>query len=262
VYVKRLTGAPDGYAEWEAAGLRWLGAANAGARVVEVVDVSPGRLELEQLTPTVATAAAAEAFGRALARTHAAGASHFGAAPDGWEHDHGWLGPADEPLPLPLLPTTATTPADDSWGAFFAEHRIRHTVRLGVARGLWREAADREPYERVARRLEAGEFDDDRPPARLHGDLWSGNVLWTRDGAVLIDPAAHGGHAETDLAMLALFGAPHLERIVAAYDEEAPLADGWRDRIPLHQLHPVLLHAVLFGGGYVTQAAALARRYA
>jgi fructosamine-3-kinase len=114
----------------------------------------------------------------------------------------------------------------------------------------------------VARRLEAGEFDDDRSPARLHGDLWSGNVLWTPEGAVLIDPAAHGGHAETDLAMLALFGAPHLERTVNAYDEEAPLTDGWRERIPLHQLHPVLLHAVLFGGGYVAQAAAVAGRYA
>ena len=66
------------------------------------------------------------------------------------------------------------------------------------------------------------------PPARLHGDLWSGNVLWAPDGAWLIDPAAHGGHRETDLAMLALFGCPHLDVVLAAYDEAAPLADGWR----------------------------------
>lgn len=262
MYVKRLAGAPDGYAEWEAAGLRWLSAANAGARVVGVLAIGEGRLELESLAPAAPTAAGAEAFGRALAATHAAGATHFGAAPDGWDRDDGWLGPADEPLPLPLLRADAPDRTKGSWGAFFAEHRIRHTVRLGTDRGLWRDAAEREPFERVARRLESGELDDDRPPARLHGDLWSGNLVWTRDGAVLIDPAAHGGHAETDLAMLALFGAPHLERIVAAYDEAAPLADGWRDRIRLHQLHPVLLHAVLFGGGYAGQAAALAARYA
>lgn len=114
----------------------------------------------------------------------------------------------------------------------------------------------------MADRLAGGEFDDDDPPARLHGDLWAGNVLWTAKGATLIDPAAHGGHRETDLAMLALFGAPHLERIIAAYREAHPLADGWPTRVALHQLHPVMLHAVLFGGGYAAQALTIARRYA
>ena len=119
------------------------------------------------------------------------------------------------------------------------------------------------------------------PPARLHGDLWSGNVLWaatdpattrppgTRagrppragsgDGAWLIDPAAHGGHRETDLAMLALFGCPHLTTVLAAYDEAVPLSPGWRARVPLHQLFPLLVHVVLFGRGYARQAVAAAR---
>uniref|UniRef100_UPI001C3F20C7 fructosamine kinase family protein n=1 Tax=Nocardia concava TaxID=257281 RepID=UPI001C3F20C7 len=88
------------------------------------------------------------------------------------------------------------------------------------------------------------------PPSRIHGDLWSGNILWSQDRALLIDPAAHGGHRETDLAMLALFGAPHLDRILAAYQEAAPLNPGWRQRVPLHQLHPLLVHVVLFGASY------------
>jgi fructosamine-3-kinase len=115
--------------------------------------------------------------------------------------------------------------------------------------------------ERLATRCADGEFDTGDQPARLHGDLWSGNVLWTHDTAVLIDPAAHGGHREADLAMLALFGAPHLERVLAAYDEAAPLAPGWRERVRLHQVHPLLLHAVLFGGGYGAQAVRAAARY-
>jgi fructosamine-3-kinase len=99
------------------------------------------------------------------------------------------------------------------------------------------------------------------PPARLHGDLWSGNVLWAADGRVwVIDPAAHGGHRESDLAMLALFGAPQLERIIGAYEEVAPLAEGWRERVPLHQAWPLLVHAALFGGGYGTSAAGALRR--
>jgi fructosamine-3-kinase len=97
------------------------------------------------------------------------------------------------------------------------------------------------------------------PPSRIHGDCWSGNVLWSGGRGWLVDPAAHGGHRETDLAMLALFGAPFLDRILASYDEAAPLAAGWRARVPLHQLHPLLVHACLFGAGYATPVAGAAR---
>ena len=114
-------------------------------------------------------------------------------------------------------------------------------------------------FDPVIERLNAGEFDDDLPPARLHGDLWSGNVVWTADGGVLIDPAAHGGHRLTDLAMLLLFGGGREERVIGAYRDVGELPGGWRDLVPLHQLHPVMMHAVLFGGGYVGQAEAIAR---
>ncbi len=100
-------------------------------------------------------------------------------------------------------------------------------------------------------------------PARIHGDLWSGNLLWAADGQVwLVDAAAaHGGHRKTDLALLALLGAPFLEEIVGAYSEVAPLAEGWRQRQGLHQLHPLLLHAVLVGGGCGSAVARTARSY-
>ena len=99
-------------------------------------------------------------------------------------------------------------------------------------------------------------------PARLHGDLWSGNVMADGQGApVLIDPAAHGGHREVDLAMLALFGGPR-PRVLAAYDEALPLAAGHEERVELWQLFPLLVHAVLFGGSYGSAVETIARRLA
>jgi fructosamine-3-kinase len=99
------------------------------------------------------------------------------------------------------------------------------------------------------------------PPARLHGDLWGGNVLADARGrGWLIDPLAYAGHREVDLAMLRLFGAPS-PRILGSYAEAHPLADGHEERVDLWQLFPLLVHAVLFGGGYGAQAERAARRY-
>lgn len=244
-------------ASWEAAGLEWLRAAD-GAPVVEVTSVEANSLVLHQLSSSSPSAAAAEDFGRSLAATHAAGAAAYGVGPDGWQGD-GYQGPADDVLPLPLR-------SYDSWGAMYADLRLTPLLAGRVAPGGAKRGKSRietpSLTEPLLRRLRDGEFDGScAAPARLHGDLWSGNVVWTADGAVLIDPAAHGGHPESDLAALALFGAPHLERIVASYEEVAPLADGWHERVPLMQLHLVLLHAVLFGGGYVEQARRILHRY-
>lgn len=256
-FRKSSPSAPAGYFEWEAAGLRWLaaaGPAGEAARCALVIDVGPTHLDLERLTPAPPTPAAAEALGHRLAATHGAGAAAYGIGPEGWSGD-GFLGPLDEPLPLHL-------PAVGSWAELWRDRILVETARARD-RGVL-GAGDVAVLERCAARVD--EHDTGEPPARLHGDLWSGNVMWVRSDAggteaVLIDPAAHGGHRETDLAMLALFGAPHLERLLAAYDAARPLADGWRDRVALHQLHPVLLHAVLFGGGYAAQALQIARRY-
>ncbi len=252
-FRKASRDAPSGYFEWEAAGLRWLAAAekDGGAAVVPVLEVGEHHLDLRRLTQAAPTAGAARAFGAGLARTHAAGAEAYGAGPPGWGGD-GFFGPLEEPLPM-LLGRW------DSWGTFFGEARVAPLVRAARDAGLYDGHAAR-TFDRVVERLTAGTFDTDDRPARLHGDLWSGNVMWTAEGAVLIDPAAHGGHRETDLALLALFGAPHLDEVRRGYEGVQPLADGWPERVGLHQLHCLLVHALVFGGGYVRQALAAAQR--
>lgn len=245
-FVKSDPDAHPLFFEWEAAGLAWLREARGGAACVTVLAVSSGRIELEEVRSVRPTAAAARAFGRALARTHDAGAEAFGAPPEGWSGPT-YIGRRS----MPCEP-------DTSWGRFYAEQRVRPFLAPAVDAGNLAPAAAR-IVERALNRVADGALDDDSTPARIHGDLWSGNVLWSAEGVVLIDPAAHGGHRETDLAMLALFGAPHFHAILEGYREEHPLAAGLEERVPLHQLHPLAVHAAGHGPSYghaLSQAAA------
>ncbi|RSM95555.1 fructosamine kinase [Nonomuraea sp. WAC 01424] len=218
------TGAASDVFASEAAGLRWLGEA---ITVPEVVEVGPDRLVLSWVPEEPPTAGAAGRFGADLARLHRAGAAGFGAPWPGFIAD----------LPMD------NSPAGD-WPDFYATRRV-----LPFLRRARLPARDVALVERAVERLPEVSGSPE-PPARIHGDLWSGNVLWSGGTGVLVDPAAHGGHRETDLAMLALFGLPYLDRVMRAYEEEFPLAPGWRERVPLHQLHPLLVHVVLYGGSY------------
>ena len=242
--VKTRPQAPPDFFPTEARGLQWLASAAGGVDVPEVLAVESDCLILQWVEPGKTTPEAADAFGRALAATHAAGAPCFGTESGA----DGFIGS------LPLPNKTAPT-----WPEFYATRRVLPYLKLARDRGNVSEA-DAAAVEGVVRRIVelAG---PDEPPARLHGDLWSGNVLWGQESRVwLVDPAAHGGHRETDLAMLALFGCPQLQRVMDAYQEAAPLAAGWEDRVPLHQLFPLLVHASLFGGGYGARAGEAARR--
>jgi fructosamine-3-kinase len=228
----------------EAASLEWL--AEPGAVPLPRLRAENDRWLITELVPAGGPSReAAELLGRGLAALHAAGAPAFGSPPPG--------GPADASIGLAPMRNTGCP----TWAGFYGRFRIEPYLRTAVDRGTIR-SADARFFEMVVDRLdEIG--GPDEPPSRLHGDLWSGNVLWGAGQAWLIDPAAHGGHRETDLAMLSLFGCPHLETILGAYNEAAPLAGGWEQRVPLHQLFPLLVHTVLFGGGYAAQALSAAR---
>ncbi len=232
---------PEGFFATEAAGLRWLREAGTVA-VPEVLVALPDLLALEWVEPGEPGPEAAERFGRELAGMHRAGASTFGAR---WPGFIGAL-PADN------------TPHGGPWADWFAQARLLPYLRRSVDNGAL-GGADATLVEQVVARV--GEFGGAEPAARIHGDLWPGNLLWGTDGRVwLVDPAAHGGHRETDLAQLALFGGPpYGDRILAAYDETWPLADGWQARVPLHQLHLLLVHTALFGGAYRDSVSRIAR---
>jgi fructosamine-3-kinase len=233
--------APEGFFDAEVRGLRWLEEAG-GVAVPEVLASDQECLILRWVEPGKTTIDAAVAFGQALATTHASAAPAYG-----FEED-GFIGR------LPLPNRTAPT-----WAEFYATRRVLPYLKLARDRGHATEE-DAAAVEAVIGRLP--DLLPEEPPSRLHGDLWNGNVIWALDGvARVIDPAAYGGHREADLAMMALFGLPHLPRVMEAYAEVSPPADGWEERLPLHQLFPLLVHASMFGGGYAARAADIAARF-
>jgi fructosamine-3-kinase len=237
-FVKTRPDAGRGEYATEAAGLRWLGASGA-VRVPEVIEVSEEQLVLAWVDGGRGDP---EDLGRGLAGLHRAGAPAFGGLPPG------------APGPFRIGPLELGSETSEDWPSFYAQQRL---APLAPRAGLG--AAGRRAVDTVCERI-ADLAGPPEPPARLHGDLWGGNLL----GGWLIDPAAHGGHREVDLAMLALFGTgPHQpERFLAAYEEVLPLSSGHEDRVALYQLLPLLVHAVLFGGSYAAAAERAARRYA
>lgn len=249
IYTKKRLYAPQGFFECEAKGLEWLAQAKGGPRVVKVYGWGDGYLNIERIQPTNPTAQAAYAFGMDLAHMHDAGAPYFGSAPAGYDGTC-YFGPLQDPVPMDTGTWTDVA-------TYFAKGRLRPMVQMGIERRTLR-SSDMDLTQEVIAALPKilGKAADDKP-ARIHGDLWSGNVMWTATqgmvDAVLIDPAAHGGHREEDLAMLQLFGVSYYSEIIKGYQAVHPLKAGYEERTTLWQLYPIAGHCVFFGGGYVDQ---------
>jgi len=169
-----------------------------------------------------------------------------GPSPDGWrdlagvlellhspkERRYGWS------VDHCFGPVRIANREDDSWVHFWGENRLAvHAPHVGPVTGRRLEA--------LAGRL--GDRIPDHPPvALLHGDLWGGNILYAGGRvAALIDPACYYGHREVDIAMLTLFDHPPEE-----FFAQIALDPGWRERLPVYRLWPLLVHLRLFGGAY------------
>ncbi len=250
VFAKTHPDPPAGFFTTEAAGLRWLREPGA-VLIPEVVAVSDGSsgspafLALEWIDVGEATDRTEAELGRGLAQLHRATPATFGRED---RRTTGSRGLPNEPC--------------STWEEFYATQRLVPLAQIARDAGVLSDHA----IDGLERLAAPGHLDalggGDEPPARLHGDLWAGNRLIGHGGhSWLIDPAAHGGHREFDLAMMRLFGG-FGAACFEAYAEAHPLADGWQDRVLLHQIAPLVVHAVKFGGGYVDGAEAAIAQYA
>jgi len=257
VFLKSDASAPPDVFEREAEGLAALAAAGA-LRVPR--HPLPGRAGdvtflLMEAIPTGSPGSGFwEDFGRRFAHLHRTtagqgGTGDAGTGLCGFAH-HNYLGGTPQPNPW-----TA------SWVDFYRRHRLAHQLHLARDRGRATDDVLR-LGDRLLDRLDDLIEVDDEPACLLHGDLWSGNFLADDAGApVLIDPAAHYGHREADLAMTSLFGGFD-RRFYAAYEETWPLPAGSDRRQEIYQLYHLLNHLNLFGGGYLDGCLRVLRRYA
>ncbi|MFK7856013.1 MAG: fructosamine kinase family protein [Granulosicoccus sp.] len=233
LFVKSHQNPPPRHFTTEAMGLAWL-ADSAAVRVPTVLGVSDETpyLALQWVEEGGASSMAEEQFGHELAELHRSPCERFGRDD---ERTTGSLG-------LPNKPT-------DVWAQFYASERLMPLVKIAYDRQALNKDLCRD-IETLAQQLDNWVPADERP-SRLHGDLWAGNRLIDTAGqSWLIDPASHGGHREFDLAMMRLFGG-FSEACHSAYANSYPLSAGWQERVALHQLAPLIVHAIKFGHSYV-----------
>jgi len=245
-FLKWNASAPADMFQKEAAGLTEMALSNSSLVIPRVIwskgnDDLPGLLLMEYLPAPNSTSGFDERLGRGLAQMHRKTAPAFGF------HHSNYCG---------------TTVQDNSWTTnwveFYAQHRIWNLVQqIKVTRGI--SSDDHEIYEKLVE-LMPKLLDHATIPSLIHGDLWSGNYMYTSRGPALIDPACYYADREMELGMMKLFGG-FSSMVWGAYEEEFPLPEGWKQRIRLYQLYHILNHYLLFGGSYGREALDIAKEY-
>ncbi|MFP8966848.1 fructosamine kinase family protein [Pokkaliibacter sp. CJK22405] len=221
--------------ECEAHGLLVLREALAEANITElsiaeVISVSGNQLVLASIASRSAAPGQMAVLGRGLAKLHAIPAERFGFDQDNYiglgAQTNGW---------------------SQDWGSFFVEKRLRPQISL-IEDDTYRQASLLRLALVESRLIEFLNTYCQRP-SLVHGDLWSGNVLFTDEKIWLIDPALYYGDREVDLAMTEMFGG-FTPEFYQAYDAVLPRSPAYGRKRPIYNLYHYLNHYNLFGNSY------------
>lgn len=233
-----------GMFEAEAKGLSLLALPNA-LKVPQVIFVgSAGHYQfllLQHIDGGVRRGDYWEHFGTRLAAMHKTSSVRFGL-----DHDN-YIGSLRQ-----------HNDESSTWVDFFITQRLMRQVEVAMNAGRL-DIATRRRFDGLFARLPS--LLPEEAPSLLHGDLWSGNLMTTSDGnPCVIDPAVYFGHREVDLAMTQLFGGFD-NRFFDSYNDTFPLLAGYKERLDLYNLYPLLVHVNLFGGGYASQVSSTLKKF-
>lgn len=241
LFVKWNNSAPDSMFSTEAKGLALLNDAGTNLKIPDSKLQKNHFLVLEWIDEGGGKTNSAYDFGVELARLHQNSSNSFGL-----DHDN-FIG---------RLPQS--NQQHSNWPDFYAIERIEPQVKMGVELGKLTRSVLRDVQKLYAK---LGSIFPTEKPALLHGDLWSGNYMFTKSGnASIYDPAVYYGHREMEIAMTRLFGG-FSANFYEGYNNEYPLEPGFDDRVNICNLYPILVHANLFGGSYSRQAENIINRY-
>ena len=246
-FLKWNNSVPDDFFEKEAAGLQLLREADSGITIPEVISFSnptkecPGFLLMEFIDGTNGSTGDSHRFGQELARLHNNHSDSYGLSYSNY---------------IGSLPQQNNF--HDDWISFFINERIDPQMKL--AADHQKIGSDTmQKWENLAARLH--DLLPEWQPSLIHGDLWSGNYMFSRDGdAVLIDPAVYYGHPEMDLAFSKMFGG-FSSAFYEGYQSVNKLEGNFSERVDIYNLYPLLVHVNLFGGHYIRSLDRILKNY-
>lgn len=201
-------------------------------KVPEIIRVSENELVLEHIPSTNPTREHMQHLGDGLAKLHKySDKHHYGLSYNNY---------------IGLNPQVNSEA--ESWGRFFVEQRLEFQI------GLIRDTAIKTRFENKletskAKLIEQLDKHCDKT-SLCHGDLWSGNILFSKDQCWLIDPAIYWGDREVDLAMSEMFGG-FSPVFYQSYDRAYPRSAAYSHKKDIYNLYHYLNHYNLFGEGYL-----------
>ncbi len=246
VFLKENHGKGDDFFAAEATGLRAIEATGT-IDAAHVITYGTDYLLLEYIETGSKSSSFWEAFGRGLAAMHKAGTSGFvSGGRFGFDKDN-YIGASRQ-----------LNKSGDTWIGFFRSMRLEVQFKMA---DRYFDDADRKRISHLLERLD-DLLIEPAHPSLLHGDLWGGNFMVSKDSMpVLIDPAVYVGCAEADIAMTELFGG-FAPAFYDSYRRENPFEPGYSDRRDLYNLYHILNHLNLFGGSYLSGVLRTIRRFA
>jgi len=199
--------------------------------IPKVFQVDENSLKIEKIDSSFATLKLSKQLGIGLAKLHKYNYKNYGYN----KNNYIGLNPQQNYL-------------SKNWGEFFINNRLLFQIELIKNKNI--QLQFKTILHKNSKKLKTFLNETCKHPSLVHGDLWSGNVLYSKTKVYLIDPAIYYGDREVDIAMTEMFGG-FTKEFYDSYNETYPLSKEYEKKKIIYNLYHYLNHYNLFGKGYL-----------